>query len=67
MLDPSAELRKLESAGNNAGRLALMDEMKTMPFGAVWDRLCQRDRKPLDRAWMADVQRYEERVLSRRR
>ena len=44
LLDPTAELKKLEAAGNNAGRLALMEDMKTMPFGAVWDEAC-------DQAW----------------
>ena len=37
--------------GDLAGRLALMDEMKTMPFGAVWDRLCRLAARPADHAW----------------
>ncbi|MCX6996433.1 MAG: L-rhamnose isomerase [Kiritimatiellaeota bacterium] len=67
LLDPSATLRRLEAGGDNAGRLALMDEMKTMPFGAVWAALCGRAGAPADHAWMRDVQRYERRVLSARR
>ena len=67
LLDPSARLKKLEAEGNNAGRLALMDEMKTMPFGAVWDYLCEKASAPLDRTWMDDVKKYETSVLSRRR
>jgi L-rhamnose isomerase len=67
LLDPSAKLKSLENEGNNAGRLAMMDEMKTMPFGAVWDSLCERANAPLDRAWMDDVEKYEASVLSRRR
>jgi L-rhamnose isomerase len=66
LLDPSAELRKLEAAGNHAGRLALMDEMKTMPFGGVWDELCDRAGLPRDRRWMGEVQKYEATVLYRR-
>lgn len=66
LLDPTAQLQKLERAGHHAGRLALMEEMKTMPFGAVWDELCDRAGKPRDRQWMANVEKYEREVLSRR-
>lgn len=66
LLDPAAKLRELEAAFNNAARLALMDEMKTMPFGAVWDELCARDGVPADRAWISDVMNYENRVLRKR-
>jgi len=66
LLDPSARLQQLEAAGDNAGRLALMDEMKTMPFGAVWDRLCDIAKTPADRAWQAAVNAYADRVLARR-
>jgi L-rhamnose isomerase len=66
LLDPSAALKKLETAGDHAARLALMDEMKTMPFGGVWDELCDRAGVPRDRGWMREVQRYEANVLRRR-
>ncbi len=66
LLDPTAELKRLEVGGNNAGRLALMEEMKTMPFGAVWDSLCQRVDAPLDRTWMNQVTKYEANVLRKR-
>ena len=66
LLDPTAELKKLEAAGNNAGRLALMDEMKTAPFGAVWDEYCRRQDVPVGAAWLAEVKAYENGVLSKR-
>ncbi len=66
LLDPSGQLKKLEAAGDHAGRLALLDEMKTMPFGAVWDYLCAKDRIPADHAWMPIVRNYETKVLSHR-
>jgi L-rhamnose isomerase len=66
LLDPSARLRELEEAGDHAARLALMDEMKTMPFGAVWDELCARDGIPADRRWINDVRAYEKAVQSKR-
>ncbi|MGA2222404.1 MAG: L-rhamnose isomerase [Verrucomicrobiia bacterium] len=66
LLDPSNKLKQLEAEGNNAGRLAMMDEMKTMPFGAVWDYLCAKGNAPLDHAWMDDVKNYEASVLRKR-
>jgi L-rhamnose isomerase len=67
LLDPTAELKKLESAGDNAGRLALLDEAKTLPFGAVWDYLCEKDGVPGDRTWMPLVRDYESKVQSLRK
>lgn len=66
LLDPTEQLWELEAAGNNAARLALMDEMKTMPFGAVWDQLCQEDGIPTDHAWVKDAMKYEKDVLRKR-
>ena len=45
----------------------MMDEMKTMPFGAIWDRLCDDDGIPRDGEWMNEVRAYERKVLSRRK
>ena len=67
LLDPTAELQKLETAGNYAGRLALMEDAKTLPFGAVWDQLCDQAGMPQDRRWMADVMQYEAKVQQKRR
>jgi L-rhamnose isomerase len=67
LLDPTAELKKLEAAGDNAGRLALLDEAKTLPFGAVWDCLCEQDGVPADRTWMPLVRDYENKVQSLRK
>ena len=67
LLDPTEQLQALERAGHHAARLALMDEMKTMPFGAVWDRLCEHAGAPADRAWMPVVRDYERRVQLKRK
>jgi L-rhamnose isomerase len=67
MLDPTNRLKQLEVDGDNAARLALMDEMKTMPFGGVWDRFCLKSSTPLDAEWMADVRAYEAKVLRKRK
>jgi L-rhamnose isomerase len=44
-----------------------MEAAKTLPFGAVWDRLCLREGSPMDLAWMAEVESYERDVLSKRK
>ena len=66
LLEPSAQLRALEDAGDNTSRLALLEEAKTLPFGVVWDEYCRRQNVPVGAAWLKDVKRYEADILSRR-
>ncbi|MCC6679690.1 MAG: L-rhamnose isomerase [Phycisphaeraceae bacterium] len=66
MLEPTAKLRDLENAGDYTTRLALMEQLKTMPFGAVWDHYCAMQNVPVESAWLAEVKTYEKNVLSRR-
>ncbi|HPQ67561.1 MAG TPA: L-rhamnose isomerase [bacterium] len=63
LLEPTAKLREFEADGDNFSRLALLEEMKTLPFGAVWDMHCARAHVPPAEKWLADVQLYECRVL----
>jgi L-rhamnose isomerase len=66
LLEPVAEYQRLEREGKLAQKLALMEEAKTMPFGAVWDELCARDGVPVGRAWISEMESYERDVLSGR-
>ena len=66
LLEPTGELRKLENAGDFTSRLALLEELKTLPVGAVWDEYCRRQDVPVGAAWLADVKAYEKTVLSKR-
>jgi L-rhamnose isomerase len=66
MLEPTARLRDLEDAGDYTGRLALLEELKTLPFGAIWDYYCATSGVPVGRAWLAEIRTYEEEVLSAR-
>jgi L-rhamnose isomerase len=66
LLEPTDRLRELEAAGDHTGRLALLEELKTLPFGAIWDEHCRRQNAPFDRTWLPAVQRYERHVLSQR-
>jgi len=67
LLEPGATLRALESADDLTGRLALMEELKTMPFGAIWDMHCERQGVPSGTEWMESVRRYEKDVQSARK
>jgi L-rhamnose isomerase len=66
LLEPSARLRAAEAAGDYTTRLALLEEYRALPFGPVWDAFCERSGAPVAEAWIADVKRYEEDVLSSR-
>jgi len=66
LLEPVEKLREAEDAGDNFARLALMEEFKTLPFGAVWDYYCLKKDIPAGESWLEDVHRYENEVLSKR-
>lgn len=46
--------------------MVLQEELKTMPFGDVWEEYCRVCGKPADGEWLADVKRYEDEVLRKR-
>ena len=66
LLEPTVQLRALEQGRNFAGRLSLMDEMRTAPVGAVWDHYCMTKGVPSGNRYMEDIARYERDVLSAR-
>ncbi|MBQ9692070.1 MAG: L-rhamnose isomerase [Clostridia bacterium] len=65
-LEPSETLRKLELEGDYTSRLALMEEIKTLPFAAVWDMYCEMEGVPTRASWLSEVKQYEKDVLSKR-
>jgi L-rhamnose isomerase len=67
LLEPIDTLRKLENEGDFTSRLALLEEAKTLPHGAVWDAYCESQGAPTGAAWLAEVKRYEKDVLSKRK
>jgi L-rhamnose isomerase len=67
LLEPIAKLRQCEEAGDYTQRLARMEESKTLPMGAVWDRFCETGGVPPGSAWLENVAAYEhEHQLKRR-
>ncbi|MFA6126977.1 MAG: L-rhamnose isomerase [Bacteroidales bacterium] len=65
-LEPTADLLGMEEKGQNFERLALLEELKTKPFGAVWDYYCLKEGVPVAEDYIDEVQAYEKAVLSKR-
>lgn len=66
MLEPTRKLVELEESGQYFERLAMLEELKTMPFSAVWDQYCLQEGVPVGMDYIAEIQQYEKDVLSRR-
>ncbi|MCF6285142.1 MAG: L-rhamnose isomerase [Candidatus Hydrogenedentes bacterium] len=66
LLEPTDALKTLERDGDFTARLALLEELKTMPFGAVWDQYCLQQEVPVGPAWLQEVKDYEATVLVQR-
>jgi L-rhamnose isomerase len=66
LLEPAAKLREYELAGDFTARLALMEEARALPAGAVWNEFCRRHDSPEGLAWLGEVKAYEQEVLAKR-
>ncbi len=66
LLDPIEKMRQYEKAGRKFELLALMEEAKSKPFGAVWDYYCLKKNVPVAEAVISDIQKYESTVLNKR-
>jgi len=66
LLEPIDKLRQAERDGDFTTRLALLEESKSLPWGAVWDEYCERMSVPVGAGWLDEVRRYERDVLAAR-
>jgi L-rhamnose isomerase len=66
MLEPNARLKELEEKGQLFERMALLEEMKTMPYGIIWKQFCDREYIPTGLDLIQEVQDYENNILSKR-
>ena len=66
LLTPHKRLSALQDAEQFTKLLVLQEELKTMPFGAVWEEFCRRCGIEPNEKWYEDVEAYEAEVLSRR-
>lgn len=65
-LEPVDRLKQAELEGDYTTRLALTEEFKSYPFGAVWDYYCERMGVPVREEWLSEVKQYEQEVLLKR-
>ncbi len=66
LLEPVNALFEAEYSGDYTKRLALMEELKAMPWGAVWDEFLERNGVASGFGWLDEVKQYEKDVLSKR-
>lgn len=64
LLEPAGQLRSSEEAGDFTSRLALLEEAKALPWGAVWHEFCRRADVPGGSEWLAEVRAYEAEVTA---
>ncbi|MFS0869378.1 L-rhamnose isomerase [Paenibacillus xylanilyticus] len=66
MLEPVEALKTAELEGDYTLRLALTEEFKSYPFGAIWDYYCAQQGVPVREKWISEIKTYEENVLLQR-
>lgn len=64
LLSPDITAMKNDSSWTEI--MVLQEELKTIPFGDVWEEYCRVCGKPAGGEWFADVKRYEDEVLRKR-
>ena len=67
MLEPTDMLKDAEQSGDHTARLLLLEEIKQLPFGIVWDYYCQKNNVETGLNWLKAVKQYEAAVLSKRK
>lgn len=66
LLMPTNKMIEYENMGKYFERLALFEEFKTKPLGAVWDYYCLSKNVPVGEKYIAEIQKYEKEILSKR-
>lgn len=66
MLQPHEQMKKMQDAADFTQRLAMQENLKTLPFGDIWEEYCRRNGVPDDLNWFTVVKQYEDKVLSLR-
>ena len=66
MVTPNAMLKSLQDENKLTELMMMQEEMKTMPFGAVWDKYCEECGVVAGPAWFDEIKKYEEEVQLKR-
>lgn len=67
LLMPNEQLKELQEKGDFTKRLAIVEEFKTYPFGAIWNHYCEQMNVPAKEHWLEEIDQYEKEVLSSRK
>lgn len=67
LLTPNEKFKQLQDNGENTKLMAYMEELKTYPFGDVWNYFCEKNQVPVGTDWFNDVEKYEREVLLERK
>ena len=63
---PNEELKNLQDTNQFTELMVRQEELKTMPFGEIWDEYCRRCNAPVDGEWFPVVKEYEQNVQLKR-
>ena len=66
LLQPNAGLKKLQDESDFTRLMVVQEELKTLPFGEVWEKYCRVCNVPADGEWFGEIEKYEKEVLSKR-
>ena len=66
LLEPNEQLKSLQDSASFTEKMVRMEQMKTMPFGNIWEHYCELQGVPNDVDWFEEVRRYENDVLLKR-
>jgi L-rhamnose isomerase len=66
LLEPTNALKRIELNMDFTQRLAMFEELKSLPWAAVWDYYCAQKGAPVGMDWFDELRRYEQQVLFKR-
>jgi len=66
LVTPNEELKALQDKGKFTELMVRQEELKTMPFGDIWNEYCRQCGVPVDGQWFDEVEKYEREILSNR-
>ena len=66
LLQPVDELKSLQDKSEFSALMVAQEELKTLPFGDIWEEFCKRNNAPVDGEWFPIVKEYEKDILSKR-
>ena len=66
LLEPIQRLRQVEKTSDFTSRLAIQEEVKTLPVGGIWEYVCESANVPAESTWMVEIKNYEANVLAHR-